>query len=104
VLFKNLKTISVEDEQSARINAIRLFPNPASLSSQLILDNNYFGEIQIRIFNILGEEVFHSSAFKNIRTFSRKLVFNSLSNGIYILQTQMGTVVDTQKFIITNKH
>jgi hypothetical protein len=93
---------SVAGEQAVPANTIKLSPNPASDYSQLLVDNAYRGEVSIRLFNLLGQEVFRAAAFKTDQLFTQTLVLDHLPSGIYFLRTQMGQSVFTQKLIVAN--
>jgi hypothetical protein len=92
---------SVESGHTIQINPIRLYPNPASFTSQLQLDNSYRGEVSIRLFNLLGQEVFRTMGSKADRLFTQSLVLNRLPSGFYFIQTRMGKSVFCEKLIIT---
>jgi hypothetical protein len=102
--FGNVKLIaepsSVEGGHAVQINSMRLFPNPASSTSQLQLDNSYRGEVSIRLYNLLGQEVFRTAGSKADRLFRQSLVLNRLPSGFYFLQTRMGKSVFSEKLII----
>jgi hypothetical protein len=92
---------SVENGHAIPINPIRLYPNPASSTSQLQLDNSYRGEVSIRLFNLLGQEVFRTVGSKADRLFTQSLVLNRLPSGVYFIQTRMGKSISCEKLIIT---
>lgn len=105
-LFGHVKLVAdistgVESGHAIQINPIRLYPNPASSASQLQLDNSYRGEVSIRLFNLLGQEVFRTVGSKADRLFTQSLVLNRLPSGFYFIQTQMGKSVFCEKLIIT---
>ena len=91
----------VESGHAIQINPIRLYPNPASSTSQLQLDNSYRGKVSIRLFNILGQEVFRTVGSKADRIFTQSLILNRLPSGFYFIQTQMGKSAFSEKLIIT---
>lgn len=93
---------SVADERAVPANTIKLSPNPASSYSQLQLDNSYRGEVLIRLFNLLGQDVFRTAVSKTDQLFTQTLVLDHLPSGIYFLRTQMGQSVLTQKLIVAN--
>jgi hypothetical protein len=93
---------SVEGGHAVQFNPIRLFPNPASSSSQLQLDNSYRGEVSIRLFNLLGQEVFRTTGSKADRLFTQSLVLNRLPAGFYFIQTRLGKSIFSEKLIITH--
>jgi hypothetical protein len=92
---------SVESGHTIQISPIRLYPNPASSSSQLQLDNSYRGEVSIRLFNLLGQEVFRTVGSKADRLFTQSLILNRLPSGFYFIQTRMGKTIFCEKLIIT---
>lgn len=93
---------SVEGGHAIKINPIRLYPNPASSTSQLQLDNSYRGEVSIRLFNLLGQEVFRTAGSKADRLFTQSLILNRLPSGFYFIQTRMGKSIVCEKLIITH--
>jgi hypothetical protein len=101
-LVSNIPT-GVSDKRAVEVNSVKLFPNPASSSLQLQLDNSYRGEVSIRLFNILGQEVFRTSASKTDRMLTRPLVFNHLPPGPYFIQAQMGQSVFRGRLILVGK-
>ncbi len=106
--FGRVKLVSgttsvINEDQAANISTIKIYPNPVSSTSQLMVNNSFRGEVQVRIFNILGQEVFQSSVSKTSQLLTRTLLLDNLSSGTYILQTQMGKNIYSEKFIITGK-
>jgi len=90
----------IEMEQTSQANTIKVYPNPSSSIVKLQLDNPYNGEIVIRLYNILGQEVSRISDIKTSRLFNKTIFLNSLSTGIYFLQTQIGNIISAKKLII----
>ena len=81
--------------------SIKLYPNPASSSMQIRIINPYQGQVSIRVFNLLGQEVLRTSGAKSDQSFNKTLTLNHLSAGIYFVQTQMGQLFFRTKLIIT---
>jgi hypothetical protein len=90
---------------SAKVSpsSIKLYPNPASSSMQIQIINPYQGKVSIRVFNLLGQEVFQTSGSKSGQTFNKVLALSHLSAGIYIVQTQLGQLLYRDKLIITHR-
>lgn len=104
--FGTVKLVSdgstaVRTEESATETQSTVYPNPASTHTMLHLVNGYHGDVTIRLFNILGQQVLQAAALKMDRSFYQKLSFNHLPAGTYILQTQMGNAVGYQKLLLT---
>jgi hypothetical protein len=93
----------VASDEIAGSNRVRIYPNPASSFSQLQLDNSYRGEVAVRLFNIVGQEVFRKTVSKSNRILTQKISLGSLPAGSYFLLRQMGPAIVREKFIITNK-
>jgi hypothetical protein len=94
---------SVAGERTIQPNTVRLSPNPASSYSQLQMENSYRGEISIRLFNLLGQEVFRMAASKTDRLFTQTLALDHLPTGLYFVRTEMRQLAFLEKLIIMNK-
>ena len=64
---------SVENRQPISANVLKLYPNPSSSSSHLEVENLYRGEVSIRLFNLLGQEIFRTSTLKVSQIFTYTL-------------------------------
>jgi len=95
-------TSGVSDENATRLNSVKLFPNPASSFVRLHLDNSYRGDVSIRLFNILGQEVSQTLVSKTDRLFAQPLVLNHLPPGPYFVQVQMGQSVFRGKLVVVS--
>jgi len=93
----------VAGEHAIQPNTIKLSPNPASSSSQLQIDNSYRGEVSIRLFNLLGQEVFRMAGSKTDRLFTQTLVLSHFPAGLYFVRTRMGQFVFREKLTIMDK-
>jgi hypothetical protein len=95
---------NVENQQPVIVNSVlNVYPNPASSSAQFKINDAYVGNITVRLFNLLGQEVLVKKLFKAGQIMNDKLSFNGFSSGIYFLNIQMGKIVDVSKLIITNR-
>jgi hypothetical protein len=106
--FGRVKLVSetptdVENKSGLRANTrINLYPNPATTFSTLQLNDPGSGDVSIRLFNLLGQEVIKTNAIKADQNLTIKLNLNNLSSGIYFLQTQIGKSINCEKLIITD--
>jgi len=103
--FGRIKLVSdipsdVAREKAVPTKTLKLFPNPTSSSSQLQVDNLYRGEVSIRLYNLIGQEVLRTEGSKTGRLFTQALVLNHLPPGLYFIQMQMGQSVFSEKLII----
>lgn len=101
-LMSEIQT-GVASEEIIRLNPVRLYPNPASSFSQLQLDNSYRGQVSLRLFNLLGQEVFRKNVTKSDQFLMQKISLGNLPTGSYFMVVQMGPTILREKLIIANK-
>jgi hypothetical protein len=94
---------SVENRQPISANVLKLYPNPSSSSSHLEVENLYRGEVSIRLFNLLGQEIFSISTLKVNQIFTYTLHLQRLPPSLYFVQMTMGHTVYSEKLIVTHK-
>jgi Secretion system C-terminal sorting domain len=76
----------------AHVFDFEIFPNPAS--DHIHITSPYKGSKHIRVFDILGKEVFETWLKKDT------LTINSLNSGVYFLQMTQGAFTTTKKFVV----
>ncbi len=78
----------------------KVFPNPTKKSFQIKLDNGIFGQFDIKLYNLLGREVYHTSGTggNNQRT---DFVFTpDLSVGMYFIEINCNDQRSLQKVFL----
>jgi hypothetical protein len=103
--FGHVKLVSenvtgVENRQPISANVLKLYPNPSSSSSRVEVENLYRGEVTIRLFNLLGQEIFRTSASKVNNQFAYTLQLQRLPPSLYFVQMNMGHAVYSEKLLI----
>jgi hypothetical protein len=93
-------TTAVENKQPISANVLKLYPNPSSSSSRIEVENLYRGEVSIRLFNLLGQEIFRTSASKVNNQFAYTLQLHMLPPSVYFVQMNMGHTVYSEKLLI----
>ena len=96
-------TTNVENKKPISANILKLYPNPTSSSSQVEVENLYRGEVSIRIYNLLGKEIFRTSASKLNNLFSYTLQLQQLPASLYFVQMNMGRTVYSEKLVVIGK-
>ncbi len=76
--------LSVSDHQVST-NKVLMYPNPAN--NTLILEGNKWALKQVKLFNILGEQVTSSVKILNLSDNELKINLSGLPSGIYIIRT-----------------
>ncbi|RMG19305.1 MAG: T9SS C-terminal target domain-containing protein [Bacteroidetes bacterium] len=78
---------------------IRIFPNPNKGSFQLSASGLLPGELQLRITNLLGKEVYRSS-LNTGHQLQQAIRLPDVANGIYMLHLQQGKLHTVKKFSV----
>ena len=97
--FKITNTIGV-NENDLSFESVNVYPNPSTGDFNLSWAGKYQGVINLRIFNIQGQEIFSQKINKQSNGFIFPLHLDKISKGIYTLEasTSEGNIV--QKLII----
>jgi hypothetical protein len=94
---------SVENKQPISVNVLKLYPNPSSSSSRIEVENLYRGEVSIRLFNLLGQEILRTSASKLNNQFAYTLQLQRLPPSLYFVQMNMGRTVYSEKLLVISR-
>ena len=85
-------------EQNISNNLFSAYPNP--FSEELFIENlSSYSEYQISIFDMMGRLIFNTNTSE--KTYDASNVFQSLSNGLYLIKIQSG---DKTQIIKVNKN
>ena len=84
---------SVLNIQNLLIDKISIFPNPAK--NKIHVSNIDVNSIEIRIFNVLGKQVFHQSEISK-----KGIDVSNFNKGIYIVKIDVDGKSKTQKLVI----
>lgn len=72
------------------VSVLNLYPNPADNATTLRIESNSSSGAMIVIYNTIGEQVYASSTYVNKGSNEVSLNTNELTNGIYVVQVQIG--------------
>lgn len=79
------------DQEKLNEKSVSIFPNPTEGQVQVTIDNNYFGEIGISIFDALGRQLQPTKLFeKNNIKFHFNIDLTDLANGVYFVKINQG--------------
>ena len=84
---------SVLNIQNLLLDKISIFPNPAK--NKIHVSNIDVNSIEIRIFNVLGKQVFHQSEISK-----KGIDVSNFNKGIYIVKIDVDGKSKTQKLVI----
>lgn len=87
------------DEEGASFSSLSVFPNPATNTISISGVINGQDEIEISIYDLLGQSVFEEKQ-PATPTINQQVDVSWLANGIYIVQVRSGVYRYTQKIII----
>ena len=89
----NSNNCSVLDVNTFAINEILLYPNPAK--NQIQFSNIDGVSAEIRIFNVLGKQVFYQSKISE-----KSIDISSFNKGVYLVKIAIDEKSKTQKLVI----
>ncbi|MFT5264586.1 MAG: hypothetical protein ACI8YQ_003332 [Polaribacter sp.] len=92
----NMPTAIVETTEP---NEISIFPNPISDTVQLQLDNDWKGELSLRIVNTLGQVLFNETLVKPSRQISWEIDMSELGPGAYQLLLSDGEEIRVKPLV-----
>ncbi|MFT4902874.1 MAG: hypothetical protein ACI84S_000574 [Thalassomonas sp.] len=82
-----------------RISNFNIYPNPSRDIFNISFNSEYIQDLSIRIFNVLGVEVYIENKDQFIGEFTKKINLDDYGKGIYFLEINSGNLV-VKKIII----
>ncbi len=95
VLLVSTTGITAPNEKSNYLSSFHLYPNPATNFVQLEMANDYFGKYTIKLFNIMGQEVYRLSQFKSNQQAQAIVSSQNLQAGVYFFEI----ILEKQRFV-----
>lgn len=81
--YYNFNTFGIEDQNL--VSQVSVYPNPASESFTLSLEDLNAQSINVSIYNMIGQSVFSRKYHVSGNSFVQVLDISSLSNGVYMI-------------------
>ena len=100
-LHAGCKTNVGINEVTNTVNSLAIQPNPMTNEAKVTFTSEISAEEQVRIINIVGSEVYHSTISANVGLNETTIARNNLPAGIYILSVGNNKGIATRKFIIS---
>lgn len=82
-IYVNAPTSSNNEDLSGNI---KIYPNPSSSQLRFEVENEWLGEIELHLFNSLGQTVNKSRLFKDKRKIEEDLILTGIDPGVYTLE------------------
>ena len=86
--------------EELNINELLVYPNPSSDVFNIVFNSNTKQDIDLRIYSIIGKEIFHETLTEFSGDYNRIIDMSSYSNAIYILQLSTTYGISTKKLIL----
>ena len=92
--------------ETAAINDINNFdgfslsPNPNNGNFSIALKSNNANDITVKVFDVIGRQVFNRSYDNNQSVFNKEIRLNNVLSGIYLVNITDGEHFNTEKIII----
>lgn len=101
-LDKNtLNIVSDASEVEAVVSAVDVFPNPSTGTVQVRYELSQAAEVQLRLVNLLGEQVYFSkNGTQPTGQHSQWLDLSHVSTGVYFVQLNLGNEQVTRKLVL----
>jgi hypothetical protein len=93
-------TSGVAQNQHLPHSDFRIFPNPVTNETRIILHNNYIGEMKITLYDLLGREIYSTSVLKADSGLQVRLPLQHLPGGIYFCVARMQNLSLSKKIIL----
>jgi len=99
-LFKSDATTVTFIGDKSLETALKLYPNPSSGQITLEMINPKNGKIEVKIYDLMGNDLKHIELSKNKEVFQQQLNIQSLPTGIYNVIVHFDNKINTQKLIL----
>jgi hypothetical protein len=93
--------VGINEINSNGITALTLVPNPMNSEAKISFAAETAGTETIRLFNILGREVYNNTISVRSGMNETIIMRNDMPNGVYILSIGNGKTSATKKFVIS---
>lgn len=92
--------VSSTNELPAFVSQFKAYPNPVYEVLNIEIDLEERTEIQITVYDLLGQAVKHLNHNFKQNSFQERIDVADLATGIYLLQVNFGTQVYTEKLVV----
>ena len=103
--YGTFKLVSVETKVQQRSipkqSDLYIYPNPGINNFNIEIEDDYLGQFGIKIFNIIGQEIYNETGIKNIRILNQQIVTPDLPAGLYFFKLTLGQKKYNQKILIS---
>ncbi len=82
----NLPMISVGLSDGNNNGGMRVYPNPMMDILTLELENDWFGDIQLQVYNMSGQMVYGTILGKYTSHFQQRIALSELKQGMYVVE------------------
>ena len=101
-VFFTVNWISTSIEE-LNINKLSIYPNPSNDVFNIVFSSNTKQDIDLRIYNIIGEEIFTETLTEFSGDYNRMVDMTPYPNAIYILQLNTKEGMLNRKLVLENK-
>jgi len=85
--------------EQALETSIQVHPNPGTSTLNVTIDNDYVGEVTLRVQSVLGQEVQSQQVQKDNATLNASFETGAWPSGLYLMKVQMGEHCVLKKWI-----
>jgi photosystem II stability/assembly factor-like uncharacterized protein len=96
----DLNMVDVRDKILESSSEVKLYPNPSNGVFNIVIENDYFGELQFQIYDINGRQIKNVKIMKTTLNYSTSINLDNINAGTYFMHTLMGGKKTTNKIIV----
>jgi hypothetical protein len=90
-------SLGVDEENISDLN---LYPNPTKGMVSIVFSSNHSQKLQVRIVNIIGEEVFIENLEQFVGEYTKQIDLSNNAKGIYFLEVETIDGIINKKLIL----
>ncbi len=87
-------------KEAGKNPSIKIYPNPSVGNFTIVIDDPLEKEIQVKVLNFLGEEVFITKKEKTNGIYSKEIILQNATKGIYLVKAIVGEKIKHSKLTI----
>ncbi len=100
-LFRSESTIVTSIERESLQNDFTIYPNPSSGMITFNVINNFYGQIGVKVYNVIGINILDLEYKKDADSIEKQFSLQDFPTGIYSIIVNMNGKTSTKKIVLT---
>ncbi len=90
----------IEKIPGDKVSEIKLYPNPNNGEFNIVIENNYLGDLKFQVFDMNGKIIADFKRTKSSVIYESSFKLDNIDAGNYFIKTIMGNMSSTMKIVI----